>query len=106
MDPRFTGRMISIAVTPNGRRYDFDINGYTVSFMVPPSETISLHPLDILQQDLQSIVNTLAQVDRFRSGPAMLPPGEEKNITLNDLFPNMKINMPDDKPDQGTEPKL
>lgn len=58
--------MYNVKVTATGRRYCFVVHGYNVVLdIIGGPETVGMHPLDILQYDMEQMVEVLKRFERF-----------------------------------------
>lgn len=77
---------IKVEIQTMGRKYDFIINGYKISFTLPIYDTVGMHPLDILLKDFLTMTDTVKDLERFQSAPTKeLPEGDPK-VTLDDVL--------------------
>lgn len=84
-------RIYNIQVTPTGRRYCFVVHGYNVILdIIGGPETVGMHPLDILQFDMQQMAIMLSKIERFTPGtPKQLieaPATDAGRVTLEDVI--------------------
>lgn len=90
-------RIYNIKVTPTGRRYAFVVHGYSVILdIIGGPETVGMHPLDVLQYDLEQMARMIARFERFTPNtPKQLiaAPAQDGpvKVTLEDI-----LNQPPD----------
>ena len=58
---------LTIIIKPTVKSYTFIINGYELTIVLTPKDTVGFHPLDILQDDLQDMVAFLKVLERFKN---------------------------------------
>lgn len=85
-----TPRILTIEISPTGKEYTFTVNGYGLKVKISPKNTLGLHPLDILQDDLEDILVFVKRLERF------------KDVVWDDqTMPLLQSGTPDQK--QGIE---
>ena len=71
-----------ILIRPLGRTYKLEINGYAIHLSIPAKDEIGMHPLDILQNDLQELLIIVSKLERFR----LQGEQKEKRYRLDDIL--------------------
>lgn len=74
---------MDIKITTLGKDYVFIVNGYRISFKVSAYDTVGMHPLEILEKDLASILEVMKSLERFQTGDK---PVEEPKVSLDDVL--------------------
>lgn len=60
-------KMLEIQKIP--RQYDWIVNGYKITVVVPPWDDEGIHPKDILIKDLETAIETLKSAETFKLPP-------------------------------------